>query len=206
MAKCRKTDHRIELFVKEYMTDLNAKQAAIRAGYSSAGAEVRGSLLLSNSKARPLLDKAFAEASKRCDVSADRILREFCRMAFYDSADYYDENGDLKPLHTLTEDQRACIVGVKDSIDKEGTLRREYKLADKARAAENLAKHFGLPPESMREVGQHLGREHLVVDEETTAATLEEMEKAGVITRHRSITAPVTAKPFVKTGNGNGQT
>jgi len=101
----------------------------------------------------------------------------------------------VKPFNTLTEDQRACIVGVKDSIDKEGTLRREYKLADKARALENLAKHFGLTPESFREPGVHLGHENLVVDDETAALTFEELEKAGVITRRHSETS----------GNGNGQ-
>ena len=39
-----------ERFVEEYLIDLNATQAAIRAGYSEKGAHVRGSELLSNRK------------------------------------------------------------------------------------------------------------------------------------------------------------
>ena len=43
-------NHRQERFVQEFLVDLNATQAAIRAGYSKKGAHVRGSELLSNRK------------------------------------------------------------------------------------------------------------------------------------------------------------
>jgi len=63
------------LFVKEYLVDLNATQAAIRAGYSEKTAQVIGSENLS----KPLIQAAIAEGTKaraaKVDISAEYVLQ-----------------------------------------------------------------------------------------------------------------------------------
>jgi phage terminase small subunit len=65
---------RQERFVEEYLLDVNAKQAAIRAGYSPKTAEVQGSRLLSNAKVKRAIAARMAERSKRTEVTSDYVL------------------------------------------------------------------------------------------------------------------------------------
>lgn len=76
-----------ELFVDEYLIDLNATQAAIRAGYSPKTAEQQGSRLLSNVKVKGRVAEKMAERSKRCGINQDRVLQELARIAFVNPAD-----------------------------------------------------------------------------------------------------------------------
>lgn len=58
-------------FANEHLIDLNATQAAIRAGYSSKSAEQQGSTLLRNPKVRAYIDERMAEHSKRTGVNQE---------------------------------------------------------------------------------------------------------------------------------------
>ena len=69
-------------FVQEYLIDLNATQAAIRAGYSANGADVQGARLLANARISVAIHEAMAERSKRTEITADRVLSEYARIAF----------------------------------------------------------------------------------------------------------------------------
>lgn len=61
-------------FVDEYLTDLNATQAAIRAGYSPRSATVEGSRLLANAKVAAVLAERQAKVSERCELTAESHL------------------------------------------------------------------------------------------------------------------------------------
>lgn len=78
------------LFVREYLVDLNATQAAIRAGYSEKTADVQGHQLLK----KPLVGNAIAEAkamrAKRVEVTADRVLAELAKIGFSSLSDVTD--------------------------------------------------------------------------------------------------------------------
>ena len=63
-------------FVEEYLIDLNATQAAIRAGYSENTAEVQGCRLLSNAKVREAVDVALKSRSERTELTQDWVLSE----------------------------------------------------------------------------------------------------------------------------------
>jgi len=63
-------------FVREYLIDLNACQAAIRAGYSPNSAQEQSSRLLSNAKVSTFVEKALAERAKRTEITADRVVKE----------------------------------------------------------------------------------------------------------------------------------
>lgn len=63
-----------ERFAQEYLVDLNATQAAIRAGYSAKTAEVQGSRLLSNAKVAAAVAAGQAKRSERVEVTQDYVL------------------------------------------------------------------------------------------------------------------------------------
>ena len=65
-----------EAFVREYLIDLNATQAAIRAGYSEATAYSQGQRLLKNVEVASALTEAKDERADKCDIDALWVLRE----------------------------------------------------------------------------------------------------------------------------------
>jgi len=71
-------------FVEEYLVDLNATQAAIRAGYSKRTAEQQGSRLLSNVKVAKAVSKAQEALSERAGITQERVLKRFEQIAFAD--------------------------------------------------------------------------------------------------------------------------
>lgn len=68
-------------FVQEYLLDLNATQAAIRAGYSAATAESQGSRLLSNAKVSAAVQEALDERAERAELKADKVINDIRRIA-----------------------------------------------------------------------------------------------------------------------------
>ncbi|WP_438435419.1 terminase small subunit [Gorillibacterium sp. sgz500922] len=132
-------------FAEEYLIDLNATQAAIRAGYSSKSAEQQGSTLLRNPKVRAHIDERMAVLARRTGVNQERIMRELARIAFLDPTQLVDmDSATLRP--EATADDRAAIASVKVkemSGDVEMT-EREVKFADKLKALELLGKRFGM--------------------------------------------------------------
>jgi phage terminase small subunit len=133
-------------FANEYLIDLNATQAAIRAGYSPRTAEQQGSRLLSNVKVRAYIDECMAELSRRTGVNQERIIRELARIAFVNPSDVVDMNeATLKPY--ATEDDTAAIASVKVKTipTQDGTgVEREIRFVDKIKALELLGKRFGM--------------------------------------------------------------
>ena len=135
-----------ERFVEEYLIDLNATQAAIRAGYSPLSARQVGTENLSKPSIRACIDKEMAERSKRTGINQDRVIRELARLAFVNANDVIDiEEATLKS--GATEDDTAAIASVKVKTipTKEGEgVEREIRLTDKLKALELLGKHLGM--------------------------------------------------------------
>jgi phage terminase small subunit len=130
-------------FVEEYLIDLNATQAAIRAGYSAETAEQQGCRLLRNVKVQRAIAKRMAARSRRTNVTADRVLKEIARIAFASLSDFVEWGPDgvkLKPSAQLSADDRPAVVEVTQG--KNGTLK--IKLADKLRALEMAGRHLGM--------------------------------------------------------------
>jgi phage terminase small subunit len=133
---------RQQRFCEEYLIDLNATQAAIRAGYSSASAGELGCALLKNVKVRARIDAELAERSRRTGVTADRVVRELARVAFADITDVVDvDRATLRP--NADRDDTAVIASVKVKEGDDFT-EREIKMCDKLRALELLGKHMGM--------------------------------------------------------------
>lgn len=130
-------------FVEEYLIDLNATQAAIRAGYSPDTAKSIGSENLTKPDIQARIAKAMAERSKRTGVDADRVVAELAKIAFVNAEDVIDaETATVKP--NAAREDTAAIQSVKVKTFGEDGLEREIKMADKIKALELLGKHLGM--------------------------------------------------------------
>lgn len=157
-----------QLFVREFLLDLNATQAAIRAGYSQRTAQEQGSQMLARPEIKAAIDAAKIERSERTEIEAERVLKEIAAMAFYDPADLigtareleaggechsgegvveingkrYAVAGIVSPAHIagLPENVRRAIIGWSWDRNQNFTL----KLADKSKALDQLARHLSL--------------------------------------------------------------
>lgn len=139
MAKLTEKQNR---FVEEYLIDLNATQAAIRAGYSVNNADKIGSELLGKTRVSEEVSKAMAERSKRTGINQDRVLLELAKIGFAKITDVVDtETAKIKP--GASDDDLACIQSIKIRPNEWGT-EREVKLCDKKSALELLGRHLGM--------------------------------------------------------------
>lgn len=131
-------------FVREYLVDLNAAQAAVRAGYSARAAASCGPRLLKSPQVLAAVAQAQKERAQRLEVSADDVLRELVRIARVDVGEAFDDNGRLRPFRDIPEDTRRAISAVDVEELDEGGLLKKVKCWDKVKALELLAKHLGL--------------------------------------------------------------
>ena len=132
-------------FVEEYLIDLNATQAAIRAGYSPNTARDMGCENLTKPNIANAIEQAIAEQSRRTGVTADRVIQELAKVAFLNITDVVDGNGRIR--ETATPEDKSCIESIKfKQSDNEygGSVEREVKVASKLKALELLGKHLGL--------------------------------------------------------------
>ncbi|WP_404989298.1 terminase small subunit [Clostridium culturomicium] len=143
MAKLTEKQKR---FCNEYLIDLNATQAAIRAGYSTDSAKEIGSENLTKPNIRACIDAEIAERSKRTGVNQDRVIRELARLAFVNATDVINLN-QATVIENANEDDTAAIASVKvkyiPTSEGEG-VEREIRLTDKLKALELLGKHLGM--------------------------------------------------------------
>lgn len=142
----RKLTKKQQLFVDEYLIDLNATQAAIRAGYSTQTAYSIGEENLKKPEIKNSIEKALAERSRRTGISADRIINELARIAFVNPADIINFD-EATVKDTATRDDTATIssVKVKTIPTEDGDItEREVKTYDKIKALELLGKHLGM--------------------------------------------------------------
>ena len=157
-------------FVEEYLVDLNATQAAIRAGYSEKNADKIGPELLGKTRVSEAVQKAMNERSVRTEITQDRVLRELAAIGFAKATDYakVTESGvvEITPTSQLTDDQRRAVSGI-----KEGKYGVEVSSHDKIRALELLGKHLGMFD---ARATQNQGKENNLLDR-LVSGTEEEM-------------------------------
>lgn len=130
-------------FCEEYLIDLNATQAAIRAGYSAVSANKIAAENMAKPDIGAYIPKAMAERSKRTGINADRVLTELAKIAFVNAADVIDAS-DATLREDAAPEDLAAIQSVKVKTFGEDGLEREIKMADKLKALELLGKHLGM--------------------------------------------------------------
>jgi phage terminase small subunit len=142
-------------FCYEYVIDLNATQAAIRAGYSERSAYSTGSRLLRNAEVQELIKELQSNLKKAAGVTALKVVQEHKKIAFSSIAHLHNTWIELKDFEALTEEEKACIKSVSTKVVKRniGTKERpdivdiEYvriELYDKQKALDSIANLLGL--------------------------------------------------------------
>jgi phage terminase small subunit len=141
-----------ERFVSEYLIDLNATQAAIRAGYAAGSASVAGARLLANVRVKAEIERRAQAISRRLEITQERVLRELAAIAMSDPRRLYHADGRLKPPSEWDDETAAAIsaVEVEELYAGRGEDRvaighvRKVKRFDKVRALELLGRHLRL--------------------------------------------------------------
>lgn len=141
-------------FVDEYLLDLNATQAAIRAGYSEGTAKEIGCENLTKPNIKSAIDEALVERSDRTQIDADWLLKRFAEEVDADLADLYDSTtGALKPMHLWPKIWRQGLVTGVDvqqqfayvNGDKipDGVITK-IKISDRVKRLELMGRHVGV--------------------------------------------------------------
>jgi phage terminase small subunit len=138
-------------FCQEYLVDLNATQAAIRAGYSEKTANVIGHENLNKPEIQERIQAKMNRRAERTEITADRVLEEIARIAFSDISEVLEWDGrtfTIKPFAKLTKAQLAAIAEMNESVTVAGASQK-IKFHDKLGALEKLGKHLGLFKETI---------------------------------------------------------
>lgn len=129
-------------FIDEYLVDLNATQAAVRAGYKEKAAYRTGAENLRKPQIQEEIQKRMQERQQRTEITQDMVVKELAAIAFSKATDYVVIQGGrviIKNTNDLNEDQVRAIAGI-----KEGANGIEVKLNDKEKALELLGRHLGM--------------------------------------------------------------
>lgn len=149
-------------FVDEFMIDRNGSEAAKRAGYAARSAGVTACRLLKDTKILAEINKRSAEQTTRLQITSDRIMQEYERLALLDPLDLFKPDGSLKDLADIPEDARRAIGGIdirqlKDIEIPGGVIAasiHKIKLVDKKGALDSLAKILGMMKDRVEITGE----------------------------------------------------
>jgi phage terminase small subunit len=156
-----------ERFVQEYLIDLNATQAAIRAGYSAKTAEQQAYQLLQKTSVSDEIAAAQQKRAERTEITQDRVLKELARIAFFDLRKLYREDGSLKAMHELDDEAAAVLAGV-DVVEMAGGAKmggddgvshvpmytKKAKIPDKVAALGLAMRHLGMLKDKVEHSGK----------------------------------------------------
>ena len=139
-------------FVDEYLVDLNATQAAVRAGYSERTANEQGCRLLANVSVKKLIAEAISKRSQETKITAERVLQELGRVAFFDPRKLLNADGSPKPINELDDDTAAVLSGMDITEEYEGSgedrkfigYTKKVKISDKVTALGLAMRHLGM--------------------------------------------------------------
>lgn len=137
-----------EAFCREYLIDLNATQAAIRAGYSEKTANEQGSQNLAKLSIQTRIQELMNDRSERLEINADYVLNRLVEIDQMDVLDILREDGKLKPVSEWPKTWRTTLSGFDisttirdyDESTEETTLKK-IKWPDKVKNLELLGKH-----------------------------------------------------------------
>jgi phage terminase small subunit len=179
---------RQRLFVLEYLKDLNATQAAIRAGYAARSAKVTACRLLTNTNLQAEIQKAMDRRCAKLELRNEDTLRAIANDAFRDPRKLF-EKGTMKDIEDLDLETAQLITGFDfvNLYEGEGEQKhcfgqlRKIRLSDRLKALEMLGRHqklftdkveHGLDDETKRLLGAKIDLTNATDEQLAELATL----------------------------------
>lgn len=165
-------------FVREYLIDLNATQAAIRAGYSEKTARSVAAENLTKPNIAAAIESAMKLRANRTDITADRVLKELAKIGFADirkavkwqsamiTEEDNPEGGDIAVIKTVVtntvqmvaseelDDETAAAIA---EVSQNAAGGVKIKLHDKRAALVDIGKHLGMFKEKVEVTGKDGG-------------------------------------------------
>lgn len=170
-----------EAFCREYLIDLNATQAAIRAGYSEKTAHEQASRLLAHVNVKKRIQVLMEARKKRIEVNADYVLKRLVDIDQMDVVDILNESGDLKPIKAWPKVWRTTLSGLDiAAIRLEGAeaLLKKIKWPDKIKNLELLGKHIAVQAFREQVSNAHTGKAGNPIEHITHEMTPEQAAEA----------------------------
>lgn len=143
-------DLREAKFCAEFLVDMSATKAAIRAGYAESSAGAMANALLGRPAVVGRVLELAEEQRAVVGLKASDVLRVIAVLLTYDPRQLFDSEGDIRAIHELSREEAMMIqsfeVVMKNATAGDGKVDRvlKVKLADRAKYVELAAKHFGL--------------------------------------------------------------
>lgn len=151
-----------EMFCREYLVDLNATQAAIRAGYSEKTANEQGAQNLAKLSIAQRIAELKSERNEAVKVDAEYVLRRLVDIDGMDVLDILLSNGELKPIKEWPKVWRTTLSGmdVTEMAGDSAGLLKKIKWPDKVKNLELLGKHVDV--QAFKEKVEHSGEISLI--------------------------------------------
>lgn len=135
-----------EMFCREYLTDLNATQAAIRAGYSAKTANRTAHENMTKPEIQARLAELMKERNQKAQISSEYVLNRLVEIDQLDVLDILNDEGDMKPVKEWPKSWRTTLSGLDiiamGSDQDTTTLVKKIKWPDKLKNLELLGKHI----------------------------------------------------------------
>lgn len=151
ITKKKKLSPKQLLFIKYYLVSLNATEAAINAGYSKKTSAKIGFENLQKPEIQAAIQKAMDTRGQKIDLTAERVLREFARVAFSDIRKVMEWNNDgvrLMDSDEIDDDNGLSIQSITEtttfSTTGQESTKRQIKMYDKIKALELCGRHLGI--------------------------------------------------------------
>lgn len=145
-------------FVQEYLLDLNATQASIRAGYSEKTARVIGPENLAKPHIQEAIAKAQEQRLKRVELNADYVLNELRDIREMDIGDILDDNGNVLAIKRWPKVWRTTLsaIDIQELIDGDvQAFIKKIKWPDKLATLKLIGQHINI--QAFKEKVEHSG-------------------------------------------------
>lgn len=142
-----------EAFCREYLIDLNATQAAIRAGYSHRTANEQGARLLANVSIQGRISELKQARNERNDINADYVLRQAVKL-------------HERCMQEVRPKMQGGVQKIEMNEDNDLIAYYEFNATGAAKALELIGKHVDV--QAFRESHNHSGGIKIEWNEEKT--------------------------------------